>query len=433
MRTFLIRMNNTKPPFDNVNARKAFAHAFNYMGFINDILGGYATRDPYPQPETLWGIPKDAKGYDYDLKKAKEYAAKAAAEGAPMRRAFEIHVQSENEQSVQGAQLFQSDLAQIGINLKVVGNIWSNLTTAATKPETTPDMWVHWVSTYFVDPENWVGQMYDSQFHGTWKASAYYKNAEVDALLRKARATVKQEERAPLYEAATRQIMADFPDIWIYNSMQLQGINKRVKGRRFCTVGQGWRCDRSRSTADRMARFLLRRCLLVIPSLLGLLVVTFLLIHAVPSDPAVAMAGEGATPEQIARLRQQYGLDKPIWEQFAVYVGKVATLDFGNSAFSRRPVAIDILQRLPATLELTFCGAAALDRARRAAGRRGGADAQPLAGLSAARLLGAGHRGRGLLVRDHAAALLRHGPRLAAVARRSLADHGAPAAGSPAS
>ena len=103
-----------------------------------------------------------------------------------------------------------------------------------------------------------------------------------------------------------------------------------------------------------MARFLLRRCLLVIPSLLGLLIVTFLLIHAVPSDPAVAMAGEGATPEQIARIRAQYGLDKPIWEQFAVYVGKVATLDFGNSAFSRRPVATDILQRLPATLELTF-------------------------------------------------------------------------------
>src|SRR5260370_26447591 len=120
-----------------------------------------------------------------------------------MKRPFELHVQSENEQSVQGAQLFQSDLVQIGINLKVVGNIWSNLTTAATKPDTTPDLWVHWVSTYFVDPENWVGQMYDSQFHGTWKASAYYKNADVDALLRKARGLGKQEHRAPLSNAAT--------------------------------------------------------------------------------------------------------------------------------------------------------------------------------------------------------------------------------------
>ena len=239
MKTFVVRMNNTKPPFDNLNARKCFAHAFNYMGFINDILGGYATRDPYPMPENLWGIPKDAKGYDYDLKKAKEYYAKAVAEGAPMKRAFELHVQSENEQSVQGAQLFQADLAQIGITLKVVGSLWSTLTASTAKPDTTPDMWVHWVSTYFVDPENWVGQMYDSQFHGTWKASAYYKNPDVDALLRKARASVKQEDRDPLYQEAIRKIMADCPDIWIYNSMQLQGFNKRVKGRRFCTVGQG--------------------------------------------------------------------------------------------------------------------------------------------------------------------------------------------------
>ena len=103
-----------------------------------------------------------------------------------------------------------------------------------------------------------------------------------------------------------------------------------------------------------MLRFVLRRCILVLPSLAGLLLITFLLIHSVPSDPAVAMAGDAGTPEQIARLRAQYGLDKPIWEQFAVYVGKVVRLDFGDSAFSRRPVATDILQRLPATLELTF-------------------------------------------------------------------------------
>lgn len=239
MRIFIIRMNNTKPPFNNLNARKAFAHAFNYDGFINDILGGFATRDPYPMPDNLWGIPKDAKGYDYDLKKAKEYMAKAIAEGAPMKRPFEIHVQSENDQALQSGQLFQSDLAQIGINLKVVGGVWGNLTANTKKPETTPDMWVHWVSTYFVDPENWVGQMYDSQFHGTWKASSYYRNAEVDTLLRKARATLAQEARAPIYQQAIRQIMADCPDIWVYNSMQLQGLSKRIKGRQFCTVGQG--------------------------------------------------------------------------------------------------------------------------------------------------------------------------------------------------
>jgi peptide/nickel transport system permease protein len=103
-----------------------------------------------------------------------------------------------------------------------------------------------------------------------------------------------------------------------------------------------------------MAGFILRRCALALPSLFGLLVVTFLLIRAVPSDPATAMAGDAATPAQIEALRHQYGLDLPIWDQFIVYAGKAIEFDFGESAFSHRPVALDIAQRLPATLELTF-------------------------------------------------------------------------------
>ena len=99
-----------------------------------------------------------------------------------------------------------------------------------------------------------------------------------------------------------------------------------------------------------MLRFILRRCCWSSLAA-GLLVLTFLLIRVVPADPAVAMAGENATPAQIERLRKQYGLDRPLWEQFVVYVEQVARLDFGESAFSSRPVALDIMQRLPATLD----------------------------------------------------------------------------------
>ena len=120
MRLFVIRMNNTKPPFDNINARKCFAHAFNYNGFINEIVKGYATRNTSPIPNNLWGYPKDEKGYDYDLAKAKEYFDKAVAEGAPIKRPIELHVQQPLEQTVQAGQLFQSDLATIGVNLKLV-------------------------------------------------------------------------------------------------------------------------------------------------------------------------------------------------------------------------------------------------------------------------------------------------------------------------
>jgi peptide/nickel transport system substrate-binding protein len=239
MRTFIIRMNNMKPPLDNINMRLGFAHAFNYPGFIDDILKGYAQRDATPMPNTLWGFPGDAKGYEFDLKKAKAYFDKARAEGAPVQRPVGIHIQQQLEQTTQAAQLFQSDLATIGINLKIVNDTWANITTNTAKAETTPDMWIHWVSTYFVDPENWIGQMYDSQFFGTWKASSWYKNAKVDALLREARTTIGQDKRAPLYEEATRLIMADSPDIWVYNTVELRGVAKRVQNFRFCPVGSG--------------------------------------------------------------------------------------------------------------------------------------------------------------------------------------------------
>ncbi|HXO91848.1 MAG TPA: ABC transporter substrate-binding protein [Stellaceae bacterium] len=239
MRLLVIRMNNTKPPFDNINARKCFAHSFNYTGFIDEIVKGNAQRNPAPLPNNIWGYPKDVKGYEFDLAKAKEYFDKAVAEGAPMRRPVEMHVQQPLEQTTQAGQLFQSDLATIGINLKLVNDTFANMTSASVKAESTPQMWIHWISTYYVDPDNWIGQMYDSRFHGTWKASCWYSNPQVDDLLRKARFTSEQEDRAPLYEQAARLVVADSPDIWIYNMIEVCGVANRVQGFRHCPVGSG--------------------------------------------------------------------------------------------------------------------------------------------------------------------------------------------------
>lgn len=103
-----------------------------------------------------------------------------------------------------------------------------------------------------------------------------------------------------------------------------------------------------------MIRFLARRLLLVIPVLFGLLLLTFVMLRLIPSDPAAALAGENATVEQIAEIREKYGFDEPIYVQFWVYLKQVLTGDFGVSAYSNRPVADDIAFRLPATIELTL-------------------------------------------------------------------------------
>jgi peptide/nickel transport system permease protein len=103
-----------------------------------------------------------------------------------------------------------------------------------------------------------------------------------------------------------------------------------------------------------MARYILRRVLLALPALLGLVLLTFVLTRVIPGDPAGTLAGDSATPAQIAEIRARYGLDRPIWEQALVHVRQVLTGDLGNSIFSGRPVMEEIIFRLPATLELTF-------------------------------------------------------------------------------
>ena len=135
--------------------------------------------------------------------------------------------------------MFQADLRKLGVNLKIVPNTFAGIVTATQQATTTPDMWVHWVSAYFIDPENWVGQMFDSRFHGTWKASSWYTNPEVDSLLTRARTSVVQAERQELYAAATRIVVRDSVDIWVYNTVNLRGLSRRVQGYSFSPVGSG--------------------------------------------------------------------------------------------------------------------------------------------------------------------------------------------------
>jgi ABC-type dipeptide/oligopeptide/nickel transport system permease component len=98
--------------------------------------------------------------------------------------------------------------------------------------------------------------------------------------------------------------------------------------------------------------FLLRRILLAIPTLAGVLVVVFLLLYVAPGDPVQEMVGERADAETIARLRKELRLDDPIYVQFAHYAGGVVRGDLGTSYITGRPILGDIAERFPKTLLL---------------------------------------------------------------------------------
>ena len=98
--------------------------------------------------------------------------------------------------------------------------------------------------------------------------------------------------------------------------------------------------------------FLLRRLVLVIPTLIGVSIIVFVLLRVVPGDPIMMMIPPGATEDDIDHLRQLYGLDKPILEQYLVWFSEVIKGDFGTSISLRQDVVELILSRLPATIEL---------------------------------------------------------------------------------
>lgn len=107
-----------------------------------------------------------------------------------------------------------------------------------------------------------------------------------------------------------------------------------------------------------MTSFVLRRLLLAIPTLFGVLVVAFLLLYVAPGDPVQSMVGERADPETIARLRAQLRLDDPLLSRFGHYTASVVRGDLGNSYITNRPITRDIRERFPKTLQLA--GAAML-------------------------------------------------------------------------
>ncbi len=105
-----------------------------------------------------------------------------------------------------------------------------------------------------------------------------------------------------------------------------------------------------------MLRFIVTRIALIIPTFIGVTLLAFAMIRLVPGDPIELLAGErGIDPERHAQLRAQYGFDKPLLVQYAIYISSVLQGDLGRSISTREPVLGEFLALFPATLELSAC------------------------------------------------------------------------------
>jgi peptide/nickel transport system permease protein len=101
-----------------------------------------------------------------------------------------------------------------------------------------------------------------------------------------------------------------------------------------------------------MFQYVIKRLLSIIPVLFGISLLLFFMLRALPGDPAQVLAGQMATPEDIEHIRHQLGLDKPVYIQYAVFLGQLAKFDLGRSARTQNPVIEEIWARLPNTILL---------------------------------------------------------------------------------
>jgi dipeptide transport system permease protein len=105
-----------------------------------------------------------------------------------------------------------------------------------------------------------------------------------------------------------------------------------------------------------MINYIFRRLLLIVPTVIGISICAFAFVRLLPGDPILAMAGEhGVTPERYEVLKEAFGYNLPIWQQYLNYLGQVLTGDFGVSLGTKRPVLNEFRTLFPATVELAFC------------------------------------------------------------------------------
>lgn len=228
---FGLAMNCEIPPLDNVHVRRAVAAAIDRQA-ISDFMLGLVR--PTGQP-----IPPQLKGYDADLPTEQRYDPERAREelrlaGYPdgLKEPIEVWI-GEGEGSRNLAQLWQSDLAEVGIPIRLKQVAFSAYLVETAKEKTVPMFVSGWMMD-FPDPSNFLDVLFSSKsIHPVHSENrSFYRDAELDDLLDRARGEIDQELRTSLYARANEIVARDAPWAFLYNSVDFVVVQPYVKNYR---------------------------------------------------------------------------------------------------------------------------------------------------------------------------------------------------------
>lgn len=220
-----VYINNQKPLLDNADVRQALCYAVDYKGIIDYVLQGNGVQMRGPVPKGMWGHKEDLLQHTKDVEKAKALLKKAGVSGDLKLTLIYSSRRSSWEQI---ATILQSNFAEIGVTLNL--ELMANPTLRDRVDKGDFELCLGAWSPDFADPFMFMNFWFDSDRWGLPGNRSFYKNDQVDQLIRDAAAESDQKKRVVLYDKAQEIIMKDAPYIFLYQVQTIVPLRKNVKG-----------------------------------------------------------------------------------------------------------------------------------------------------------------------------------------------------------
>ncbi|HWR40957.1 MAG TPA: ABC transporter substrate-binding protein, partial [Patescibacteria group bacterium] len=221
----LVYLNNKKAPLDNVKVRQALNYAMDYNAIIQGVIKGKGIQMKGPIPEGLWGYDKELQGYSTNVEKAKQLLTEAGlGQGLSLKLLYSDYKPFWESEAL----LIQDNLAKIGVKVELEKVAWATLRDKVDRADF--DICLGAWSPDYADPQMFMTYLYDSRMQGLAGNRAFYKNDQVDKLLREAERVSDQKERIALYQQAQKIVVDEAPYILLFQSDIMVAMRKQVQG-----------------------------------------------------------------------------------------------------------------------------------------------------------------------------------------------------------
>ncbi|NLA27061.1 MAG: ABC transporter substrate-binding protein [Firmicutes bacterium] len=233
MHTWYLSLNCQRAPFDNVKVRQAANYAINKASIVDNILKGTGVLAKNLLPPLIWSYTDDVHDYSYNPEKARELLEEA---GYDFDQVVDFHVPKSGsgmQQPVTMATAIQSDLEAVGMKTRILQLDWGTFLDESFKTVEHNEFQMHelsWLGDNG-DPDNFLYILLSGeQWPEDGFNDAFYKNEEVDKLLREARTISDHDRRVELYQEAQKLIAEDSPVIVVDHETQIVAMKKKIKG-----------------------------------------------------------------------------------------------------------------------------------------------------------------------------------------------------------